>query len=36
MATATLKRRMIHNEIFVKMPQTDIRFFQQFAKKWVG
>ena len=33
MATATLKRSIVNREISVKMPQTDIRFFQQFAKK---
>ena len=32
MATAT-RRNIVSKEIFVKMPQTDIRFFQQFAKK---
>jgi len=35
MNTATLKRKRsrVSEEIYVKMPQSDIRFFQQFAKK---
>ena len=33
MATATLKRNRISEDIYVRMPQSDIRFFQQFAKK---
>jgi hypothetical protein len=35
MATATLKRKRSRasEDIYVKMPQSDIRFFQQFAKK---
>ena len=37
MATAILKRNRIAESIYVRMPQSDIRFFQQFAKKmgWV-
>ena len=33
MATATLKRNRVSEDIYVRMPQSDIRFFQQFAKK---
>jgi len=33
MATATLKRKRTSEDIYVRMPQSDIRFFQQFAKK---
>jgi len=33
MATAILKRNRISEDIYVRMPQSDIRFFQQFAKK---
>ena len=33
MKTATLKRNRASEDIYVRMPQSDIRFFQQFAKK---
>ena len=33
MATVTVKRNKGYEDIYIRMPQADIRFFQHFAKK---